>query len=202
MITRTPSGFEPLSPAPKASMLGHYTTGLHLRMAAPNTKGTPSGTESAADGIAPLGTQPGVLGGEGGVDGRWSPPRQGTRCESDYLLARVSSSMRRNKILATVGPASASAAVLARMLRAGVNGFRLNFSHGQDEEHRRTLRTWTGDPEGEPPVATAADLQGPKIRLRIGRSPTTRSSRGIGGPSTPLVRWAAWAGPRSRSRGR
>ena len=44
--------------------------------------------------------------------------------------------MRRTKIVATVGPASDSADILRAMIRAGVNVFRLNFSHGSAEEHK------------------------------------------------------------------
>ena len=43
--------------------------------------------------------------------------------------------MRRTKIVATVGPASRSPQTLERLVQAGVNVFRLNFSHGTHEEH-------------------------------------------------------------------
>ena len=47
---------------------------------------------------------------------------------------------RRAKIVATIGPASASEKTLARLIRAGVNVVRLNQSHGTREEHRRLIR--------------------------------------------------------------
>ncbi|MBI3800280.1 MAG: hypothetical protein HY268_25310 [Deltaproteobacteria bacterium] len=57
----------------------------------------------------------------------------------------------RTKIVATVGPASREPAVLRKLIDAGVNVFRLNFSHGSHEEHsvllaniRRTLPTFSG----------------------------------------------------------
>jgi pyruvate kinase len=74
--------------------------------------------------------------------------------------------MRRTKILATVGPASDSPDVLARLIDAGTNGFRLNFSHGTDAEHRATLRRLhRAVHHAHEEIALVADLQGPKIRL-------------------------------------
>ena len=74
--------------------------------------------------------------------------------------------LRSTKIVATLGPASSDPAVLERMVRAGVDVVRLNFSHGTAEDHlaraalvkeiaRKTGRT----------VAIMCDLQGPKIRV-------------------------------------
>ncbi|MCI4332396.1 MAG: pyruvate kinase [Thermoplasmata archaeon] len=74
--------------------------------------------------------------------------------------------MRRTKLFITVGPASATPAVIDRMLGLGVDAFRVNFSHGTDEEHRATLR-WlrsAGERSGRD-IATVGDLQGPKIRI-------------------------------------
>jgi pyruvate kinase len=87
--------------------------------------------------------------------------------------------MRRTKIVATVGPASESPARLARLLAAGVDAFRLNFSHGSDAEHREVMRRIRG-------VATArhreisivADLQGPKIRIGDLARPSVRLATG------------------------
>ena len=74
--------------------------------------------------------------------------------------------MRRTKIVATIGPASFAPRILGRLVTAGVNAFRLNFSHGTDAEHRRTLRRLHQQFDRRPePVAILADLQGPKIRL-------------------------------------
>src|SRR5438876_3678411 len=73
---------------------------------------------------------------------------------------------RSTKIVATLGPSSSEPAVLERMVRAGVDVVRLNFSHGTADDHlqramlvkeiaRKTGRT----------VAIMCDLQGPKIRI-------------------------------------
>ena len=74
--------------------------------------------------------------------------------------------LRSTKIVATLGPSSSDAAVLERMIRAGVDVVRLNFSHGTAKDHedraelvrelsRKCART----------VAILCDLQGPKIRV-------------------------------------
>jgi pyruvate kinase len=74
--------------------------------------------------------------------------------------------LRSTKIVATLGPASSEPAVLERMLRAGVDVVRLNFSHGtaQDHEARAALVREIGRKSGRT-VAIMCDLQGPKIRI-------------------------------------
>jgi pyruvate kinase len=75
--------------------------------------------------------------------------------------------MRRNtKIVATLGPASSDPAVLERMVRAGVDVVRLNFSHGAAEDHlkRADLVKQIATKVGRT-VAIMCDLQGPKIRV-------------------------------------
>ena len=47
---------------------------------------------------------------------------------------------RRTKIVATVGPASSSAEMLTKLIRAGADVFRVNCSHGTPAEHQRTIR--------------------------------------------------------------
>ncbi len=75
--------------------------------------------------------------------------------------------MRRTKIVATVGPASDSAETLAALIKAGVNVFRLNFSHGlADEQRQRAHRIRELAADMGRHVALLGDLQGPKIRLR------------------------------------
>jgi pyruvate kinase len=72
----------------------------------------------------------------------------------------------KTKIVATIGPASESPAVLEQLLRAGMNVARLNFSHGEFETHRRVienLRAAAGATGRA--VAIMADLPGPKIRI-------------------------------------
>ncbi|MGQ0627470.1 MAG: pyruvate kinase [Phycisphaerales bacterium] len=71
-------------------------------------------------------------------------------------------------IVATIGPASESPALVRRLVEAGVSVFRLNFSHGTEEEHTRRLRiVREAAQELGVPVALLGDLQGPKIRIGI-----------------------------------
>jgi pyruvate kinase len=74
--------------------------------------------------------------------------------------------LRSTKIVATLGPASSSPAVLERMIRAGVDVARLNFSHGSSEDHLKCagLVKDIGRSVGRT-VAIMCDLQGPKIRV-------------------------------------
>jgi len=73
---------------------------------------------------------------------------------------------RQTKIVATLGPASSSPEMLERMIRAGVDVVRLNFSHGTAQDHidRATMVRTAGQAIGKE-VAIMADLQGPKIRV-------------------------------------
>lgn len=75
---------------------------------------------------------------------------------------------RRTKIVSTLGPASSTKEMIRALLYAGVDVFRLNFSHGTHEDHAarfkiiRELEKETGKP-----IGVLADIQGPK--LRVGR---------------------------------
>jgi pyruvate kinase len=70
------------------------------------------------------------------------------------------------KIVATLGPASSSEEVLLKMIEAGVNVFRVNFSHGDHETHRKTIALIQKiNADYNYNVATLADLQGPKLRI-------------------------------------
>ena len=73
---------------------------------------------------------------------------------------------RSTKIVATLGPASSEPAILERMVRAGVDVVRLNFSHGTADDHlkRAALVKEIGSKVGRT-VAILCDLQGPKIRV-------------------------------------
>ena len=75
---------------------------------------------------------------------------------------------KRTKILATIGPATFSQEKVFQLLDAGVNGIRMNFSHG-DNESRLEQINWvrTASQRLGKPVAILQDLQGPKIRLGI-----------------------------------
>jgi len=73
---------------------------------------------------------------------------------------------KRTKILASVGPPIDSYEMIEKMAKAGVNGFRLNFSHAryEDVDHQIPWIRQAGEAIGKP-VAILQDLQGPKIRL-------------------------------------
>ena len=73
---------------------------------------------------------------------------------------------RRTKIVATVGPASRSVARIRELIDAGVDVFRLNFSHGTHEGHAEVVqRIREAARDLERPTAIMQDLQGPKIRV-------------------------------------
>jgi pyruvate kinase len=74
--------------------------------------------------------------------------------------------MRRTKIVATIGPTSRDPEVLVRMVEAGMDVARLNFSHGSAEEHAETARL-VREAAGRAgrPVALLQDLPGPKLRI-------------------------------------
>ncbi len=86
---------------------------------------------------------------------------------------------RRAKIAATLGPACDSAATLRAMIEAGLDVARLNFSHGEPDEHRRRVRLLRGlEREASRPIALMGDLQGP--RFRVGTLPRGRVDLGEG----------------------
>src|SRR3989442_12732363 len=73
---------------------------------------------------------------------------------------------RRTKIVATIGPASTDAGVLRRLVDAGMDGARLNFSHGSHDDHAERVRLIRQvQAEIGRPLALIADLQGPKLRV-------------------------------------
>jgi pyruvate kinase len=73
---------------------------------------------------------------------------------------------RRTKIVATIGPASASEEVLFRLIEAGMDAARLNFSHGKHEDHGRSAECIRDAGSSlSRPLALIADLQGPKLRI-------------------------------------
>lgn len=93
-----------------------------------------------------------------GRSGRWRPVSRGP--------------IRRAKIVATLGPASADAAVLAQLLDAGVNVVRVNSSHGTADERAAAMRLVRrlADERGAH-VGLLVDLQGPRIRVGELREP-------------------------------
>ena len=84
---------------------------------------------------------------------------------NDTMVA-MSLIFKRTKILATVGPPTSSPEMIEKLALAGVNGFRLNFSHGDYPERDDQIQ-WIRDASRKigKPVAILQDLQGPKIRL-------------------------------------
>src|ERR1700676_4281952 len=73
--------------------------------------------------------------------------------------------LRSAKIVCTIGPASDSEEMITRLMDAGMDVVRLNFSHGTHEEHARTIaRVRAASAKLARPIAILADLQGPKIR--------------------------------------
>lgn len=74
--------------------------------------------------------------------------------------------IRRTKIVATIGPASESEDLIGRLIRAGVNVFRLNFSHGTTAQHVKVAERIRKQASiAGRYVGILADLQGPKIRI-------------------------------------
>ncbi|MEZ5851330.1 MAG: pyruvate kinase [Hyphomicrobiaceae bacterium] len=73
---------------------------------------------------------------------------------------------RKAKIVATLGPASSDAAMIRRLFDAGADVFRLNFSHGTRDDHKRRLDAIRAiERETGRPIGILQDLQGPKIRI-------------------------------------
>ena len=83
--------------------------------------------------------------------------------------------MRQTKIIATIGPASESGDVIRALVDAGVDVFRLNFSHGTHASHGETIeRVRAAAAASGRPVAILQDLSGPKIRTgRLASGPLT-----------------------------
>lgn len=73
---------------------------------------------------------------------------------------------KRTKIVCTIGPASASPALLKRMISSGMNVARLNFSHGTHADHKKLMVHIRAAAKAlHEPMAIIGDLQGPKIRV-------------------------------------
>ncbi|MBD0289785.1 MAG: pyruvate kinase [Thermoleophilia bacterium] len=74
--------------------------------------------------------------------------------------------LRRTKIVCTLGPRSSSVEMLERLVEAGMDAARLNFSHGSHGEHaERAARVREIQERAGRPLALIADLQGPKLRV-------------------------------------
>ncbi|MFZ2187229.1 MAG: pyruvate kinase [Candidatus Moraniibacteriota bacterium] len=76
--------------------------------------------------------------------------------------------MKQTKIVATIGPASESKDILRKMVEAGMNVVRLNFSHGEHAWHRMLInRVREVSRELDIPIGILADMQGPRIRTAV-----------------------------------
>jgi pyruvate kinase len=74
--------------------------------------------------------------------------------------------LRRTKIVATLGPASSDAAVIARLFEAGTDVFRINMSHTSHDRMRELVASIRNvEREYSRPIGILVDLQGPKLRL-------------------------------------
>jgi pyruvate kinase len=104
----------------------------------------------------------------------------------------------KTKITATVGPASASPAMMADMIRAGMDVARLNFSHGGFDDHGRNIENLRAAARAAGrDVAIMADLPGPKIRLGViagepvelvaGQAFTLTTEEVAGGPTRAFI---------------
>ena len=81
-------------------------------------------------------------------------------------MAKIDPRGRKVKILATLGPASRSAEMIEKLLRAGADAFRVNMSHGDHETHAQTIAAIRAvEKDLGKPVAILCDLQGPKLRV-------------------------------------
>jgi pyruvate kinase len=84
------------------------------------------------------------------------------------------STTRRTKIIATLGPASSSREAILRLAEAGMDGARLNFSHGTHDEHAEVAgHVREVQDELDRPLCLIADLQGPKLRVGELEAPVT-----------------------------
>jgi len=78
----------------------------------------------------------------------------------------MNDTIRRTKIVATIGPASNSPEMIRQLIKAGMNVARLNFSHGSYGDHASVIKTLREiSEEMDTPVTLLQDLQGPKIRV-------------------------------------
>jgi pyruvate kinase len=81
-------------------------------------------------------------------------------------LTGMTGHARRTKIVATIGPASSTSDKISALLEAGMDGARLNFSHGTRDDHARSVElVREAEKDCGRPVALIADLQGPKLRI-------------------------------------
>ena len=81
-------------------------------------------------------------------------------------MTALTSHARRTKIVATIGPASATPERIAALIEAGMDGARLNLSHGTQDDHARTAElVRNAEKDAGRSISLIADLQGPKLRV-------------------------------------
>lgn len=97
-------------------------------------------------------------------------PTKKTKLKVSNLTNTKSSNFTRTKIVATVGPSSNTKAILKKMIIAGVDVFRLNFSHGDHETHQKTYELIRSTADT---IAILVDLSGPKFRIGEVETPFT-----------------------------
>ncbi len=86
--------------------------------------------------------------------------------QEEVTVAKIDPRGRKVKILATLGPASRSPEMIAKLLRAGADAFRVNMSHGDHATHAETIAAIrAAEKDFGRPVAVLCDLQGPKLRV-------------------------------------
>ncbi len=86
---------------------------------------------------------------------------------------------RRAKIVCTIGPATRSPEMLGKLIKAGMNAARINFSHGSHEDHGRTYEAIRTQASIQGTAVTVlADLQGPKIRVGMIPDPGLELAKG------------------------
>jgi pyruvate kinase len=86
---------------------------------------------------------------------------------------------RRTRIVATLGPTSATPELVLALAQAGVDVFRLNFSHGSHDDHAKSYaNVRAAEAVTGRPIGVLADLQGPKLRLGTFKDPVIALKKG------------------------
>jgi pyruvate kinase len=100
------------------------------------------------------------------TESRASPSDPARHAAHATTAARDAWRRRHAKIVATLGPASSGAETIAALFAAGVDVFRLNFSHGTHDDHRQRVdQIRSVERASGRPIGILADLQGPKLRV-------------------------------------
>jgi len=87
--------------------------------------------------------------------------------------------VKRTKIIATIGPASSTPAIIAKLVKAGMDAARLNFSHGERRDHLHRIRLIRqASLHAGKPIAIIQDLQGPKLRVGVMQNDGATLKRG------------------------